>query len=182
MPLNINLKAIKATDIFIETGLLRGDGVKKALQAGFGKVVSIEMRKESIEHCILRFAKAIENGRVRLFHGKSEEILQEIISEIDEPITFFLDAHLGEKHIETLSDEESFEQRCPLYNELKAIGEHPIKSHVILIDDIDQIKTQRSKHKWVREVEPDEIENLIREINPDYTISLLNNKILYARL
>lgn len=167
----------RRTRVLVETGFLRGDGVRKALAMGFEKVYSIELRKRCCEFGHKKFAQQIANGKVYIIHGKSEEMLAKIIKNIQEPITFFLDAHLGPNHLEK---GEAYDMWCPLYHELKAIAQHPIKNHIILIDDVDRIVED---HKWTNEVEVSEIERLVREINSDYNITrIANDRVLYASM
>jgi hypothetical protein len=65
---------------------------------------------------------------------------------------------------------------------LRIIGEHQIKTHIILIDDMRLVGKQ---HYW-KELSIGQIESEILKINPDYKISydygVANNGILIARL
>ena len=47
MPINFNLKKYK-NSVFLETGTYQGDGIKKALEAGFEKIYSIEINFQSM--------------------------------------------------------------------------------------------------------------------------------------
>ena len=84
-------------------------------------------------------------------------MLWEMIADIQEPITFWLDAHRfppveGEKN-------------NPILEELEAIAAHPIKTHTLLIDDING-----AGHLDFDYVTLDQITAKILEINPDYSI------------
>ena len=68
-------------------------------------------------------------SHIRVHHGDSEVALPRILDELNEPCLFWLDAHYsggftGKGRLET-----------PIINELNAIFEHHIKTHVVLIDD-----------------------------------------------
>lgn len=139
--------------IFIETGSCYGDGINQAIDAGFEKIYSIELSELLYHHCCKIF---YDNENVILLHGDSSVILSEILSKINEPVTFWLDAHYSGGET-VLGDKIS-----PLLEELEAIGKHNIKIHTILIDDL---------RDWKMDVHGFNVEYLkdkIREINPDY--------------
>jgi len=107
--------------VFIETGSLHGDGIQQALDAGFKTIYSIELNSEYYEFCVNRF-KDILN--VHLVFGDSRIVLDDLLRDIDDPITFWLDAHYCGESI------------CSLLPEIEAIGHHGIKTHTIMIDDL----------------------------------------------
>lgn len=112
-------------DYFVETGTFSGDGIQKALDAGFKQVRSLEYTKALCEKARKRFQG---NRCVKIFQGDSSKILWKVIKPIDQKITFWLDAHTyppvpGKKN-------------CPLMHELEQIKMHPIKTHTLLIDDM----------------------------------------------
>lgn len=107
--------------VFVETGSCDGDGIQMALDVGFKTIYSIELAPEHYNHCIERFK---HNPNVNLIFGDSRVVLSDLLSQINEPITFWLDAHYYEASV------------CPLWQELHAIGKHFIKTHTLMIDDI----------------------------------------------
>jgi len=113
-----NLKKYR-TRTFIETGTQYGEGIKKALQAGFTSIHSIEVDEE-----LFTKAKEMFKGEkiVHLHLEKSQERLPTLLRQLSHRATFWLDAH-GE-----------FDS--PLFLELAAIKKHPIKDHIIIIDDV----------------------------------------------
>jgi len=116
--------------VFIETGSWKGDGIQKALDCGYGKVISIELHINLYTHCLERFK---DDKRVALVHGDSLEVLPTILQGIDQKCTFFLDAHYGDRHT------GRGRKDCPVIEELKAIEEHTKRTgivHDILIDDM----------------------------------------------
>jgi hypothetical protein len=161
MPLKNNtLTFFKHGNIFIETGTLYGDGIKKALDAGFGRVISIDIDPAIVEAAKKQFANA--HQRVEIILGDSKKALAETISTINEPCTFWLDAHwdMGPVCGEVI---------CPLYDELTAIKNHPIKNHRILIDDMRIIGNPH--HHWGKTVQKDAIIAMLKQINPNYSIA-----------
>ena len=68
-------------------------------------------------------------GNISLHHGDSGAILPTILADIDEPALFWLDAH------HSGGKTGGAERNTPILPELEAIFAHPIKTHVILIDD-----------------------------------------------
>ena len=111
----------------METGSLLGDGIKLAIDAGFKTVISIEIAKKYYDHCINRFKG---NDNVKLHIGDSADILGNVIKDINEPITFWLDGHYSGEACQI------GKYLSPLIQELDILKLHPIKTHTILIDDI----------------------------------------------
>jgi hypothetical protein len=155
-------------ETFIETGRGHGIGLLKAVKTGcFKQLYSIENKKDLFDECNRKF---IFYKNVKLFYGSSINILPGLLKNINHSCTFWLDAHLS--------------RYCPvpLIEELRIIGEHQIKTHIILIDDMRLVGKQ---HYW-KELSIGQIESEILKINPDYKISydygVANNGILIARL
>lgn len=160
--------------IFIETGTADGGGVEAALNAGFSRIYSIEINQERQLNNILKFN---QHKEVTLITGDSIEELERILPMIDQPVTFWLDAHLTRKY-------KGAKTRCPLYDELEAIKNMSlIKSHTIMIDDMRVV----GKETWGRKIAQEEIINRLLAINPNYQISFEDNRmaphdIMVARL
>lgn len=143
---------------FIETGTFGGSGVQKALDAGFSEVRSIECELGHYQYCLARFR---DIQQVKLFHGDSSHDLWPLIQEIDEPATFWLDAHI-------FPPRSDGGKNCPLIEELEQIKQHPIKTHTILIDDMHCCGSQAFDY-----LTQEDIIQKILEINPDYQISFI---------
>lgn len=157
---------------FIETGSYQGDGIQRAIEAGFSCIYSIELSAALYQHCKHRFAW---NPGVHLELGDSAKMLDKILSGIDAPATFWLDGHYS-SGITAKGDTNT-----PILKELEAIARHPIKTHTILIDDIRCCGTSDFDF-----VERDEIIAAILAINPAYRIhfedSYCANDILVATI
>jgi len=154
----------KKNDIFLETGSYKGGGIKVALDAEFDLVLSIEINKPYHEICNERFKTEIEDGRVQLYYGDCLSTLHEILPEISEPITFWLDAHIDwECNV-------SGQTPSPLIYELQLIKElSPNLNHTILIDDMREFDLREGWGRY-NPVSKKDIENAILSINPNYKI------------
>lgn len=163
--------------IFVETGTYRGDTVQLALNAGFEFVHTIEVDRGMYDKCAERFNG---NPNVKLWFGDSVDIIPQILEELNEPATFWLDAHAsgplsGGKYAP-----------CPLVLELESIyGKKKIKftdrgsemyiektsinNHTIMVDDRRLFGTP----EWGY-VQESQIMNLIFAINPNYKIYYLD--------
>jgi len=116
---------IRATRIraFVETGTYRGDGTAWAARH-FDRVVTIELRADFYAAAVQRFANC---PSVQCLHGDSTDLLPALVSALDEPAIFWLDAHAGGGHFGPAD-------RCPLLAEIDAITASP-QLHCVLIDD-----------------------------------------------
>jgi hypothetical protein len=127
MPATADIFAKAPNPVFVETGSYLGDGIQAALDAGFERVISIELSDKYFGLCQERFAN---DARVTLVKGDSALILAEVIADVSTPITFWLDGHYS------AGDTAHGAFRIPLLQELQTIAEHPIKTHTLLIDDM----------------------------------------------
>lgn len=141
---------------FIETGSYQGDGIQRALDAGFSCIYSIELSASLHAHCKNRFAW---NPGVHLVLGDSSTVLSLVLDTIDAPATFWLDGHYSS------GITARGKTNTPILKELEAIAQHPIKNHTILIDDVRCCGTADFDF-----VTLDEIIAAILTINPAYQI------------
>lgn len=146
--------------VFIETGTSKGEGLMNALEYGFDKLYSIEANADTYTKACARFAG---NPKVELLLGDGGQVLKGLLRYITEPAVFWLDSHwsTGEAPLAPGTSP------CPLLGELRAIAEHPIKDHVILIDDIRYM--WRGIAQWGN-VNVAQIVQMVVEINPLYWI------------
>lgn len=161
---------------FVETGTYGGNGVRFALRAGFANIHSID-----IEHnYVLRARNLFANNKnVTIWEGDSGVMLWNVIKNINEPITFWLDGHNGNP------DPKSTAKNTPLIEELEQIKWHPIKNHTILIDDMHCCGTLLFDYLTI-----EDIKQKVLEINPQYTITFVDggdaaeykNNIMVARV
>lgn len=155
-------------EIFIETGSYHGGGIMYALDAGFQHIISVDQDKNNLLICKERFEALGVIDKIQLVHGNSGEQLPKILSTIDKPCTFWLDAH-GQ----FFDFESQTENLFPLFEELSSIAGHHIKTHTILIDDILHL-THPDVTGWDR----NKIEAAIKQINPLYKIEYRSNPVM----
>jgi hypothetical protein len=112
-------------DILVETGTYLGDMVY-AMKDHFNEIYSIELSNELHDRAKSAFKKY---PHIHLVVGDSATALERVLGGIKERCIFWLDGHYS-GGITALGD-----VRCPVRAEIEAILRHPIKDHVLLIDD-----------------------------------------------
>jgi hypothetical protein len=111
---------------FIETGTYWGDTLDYVSKSE-AHCTSIELSQDLYEAAGRRFGR---HKNVTLIQGDSGKELPKLIAEIKEPTLFWLDGHYSS------GITASTEAHTPVSIELNAILNHPVKRHVILIDDV----------------------------------------------
>ena len=148
---------------FIETGSYKGEGIQAALDAGFEKVISIELSVKYYRICRDKFR---DNWRVKLFWGDSIYFLPIILKLIDnKKFTFWLDAHY--------SGGDTAEGRVPILKELEIITAR--KGDTILIDDM------RLYRKGWDGITDKDIEKALVGYDISYEYGVAENDILVAQ-
>jgi len=110
--------------ILIETGTYYGEMVS-AMRKHFERIYSIEFDSELARRAVRNFERF---PNIQILEGDSRQVLPELLKSIREPALFWLDAgYYG------WAGEERDKQR--LSAEFEAILRHPVKGHVILMDD-----------------------------------------------
>jgi hypothetical protein len=142
---------------FIETGTCGGNGISYALDLNFKNIISIDIVYDDAA-----YEKFSDNKAVTVITGDSSICLWDTIKNINERITFWLDAHS-----DLVIKETNWNPVCPLLEELEQIKKHNIKNHDILIDDITPIILLPNFSKQI-------IEKAIKEINNDYIINYVD--------
>jgi hypothetical protein len=98
-----------------------------AVVGRFDRIFSIELDDQWYAKAVGRFAARRD---VTLLHGDSSVRLCEVLAGLREPALFWLDAHYsGPATARGPLD-------SPIAWELELIAAHPVRGHVILIDDI----------------------------------------------
>ena len=160
--------------ILIEGGTSLGWGTATAIQAGFEKIYTIELLKNLFEDAQNMFSNQIKSGQVVTINGDTQTVLGQILEEVNQTATFWLDAHFGKKY-------KGEKPRCPLLAELDVIKQHSIKTHTLLIDDMRLFG--KAAHDFIT---IEQVKQKILEINPNYKISFLDsnvkNDILLAKI
>ena len=145
--------------VFVETGTYLGHTVR-AVKNDFQYIYSIELNEDLFSKATLRFSKC---PYIHIIQGDSGNVLPELLSCLEQKCLFWLDAHYWGGVTEKLP------LKSPIVKELEAIGNHPIKDHVILIDDARLFK---GKNGWLS---LESVFSLLRRINPKYTIEVKND-------
>lgn len=160
--------------VLVETGTYMGDGVRTALGLGFQRVISIELNEDFYRNAKEEFSA---DNRVTILQGDSALMLWDAIKDVPDRMTFWLDGHVfpGQEDLNLGL------KPCPLIEELEQISRHPIKNHVIMIDDMSSLpKGGIYKNPTFSQLD---IEDAVRRINGGYNISYFDRggtKVLLA--
>lgn len=119
-----NFTQMKKTKHYIETGTYLGDGIKSVL-SNYENIHSIELSEKWYDHNIQQFKN---NNNVKIYLGDSKKKLSELLKNIKEPVTVFLDAHYS-GGTTAFGDEE-----VPLLHELEILKKRDYDD-IIIIDD-----------------------------------------------
>lgn len=147
---------------FIETGTARGEAIQLALECGFPEIISIEANVDTFTKACQRFAVC---DNVMLVMGDSGAVLPGVLKGVQEPATFWLDAHVSSGE----PDLDKGINPCPVLFDLLAIAQHPVKGHVILIDDIRYFR-RGGIVEW-NSINLGDIMGAIMDISPEYRIT-----------
>ena len=110
---------------FVETGTFTGEMVH-AVRHRFDEIVSIELAEPLYRAAKARFA---DDGHIRLLQGDSAVVLPSVLATLGRPALFWLDGHfMG-------SGTGRGDQDTPIASEMRAILRHPVRGHVVLVDD-----------------------------------------------
>ncbi len=110
--------------VMIEAGTYYGEMVD-AMKSRFQEIFSIEIDNGLAQLAKRRFARF---RHIHILEGDSQVIIQELLAKLNRPALFWLDAgYYG------FGNQESNRDRLTV--ELESILRHPIKEHVIVMDD-----------------------------------------------
>ena len=128
-------------NLYFETGTAGGRSAKIALDLGFKKVFSCDIRPLN-NNSLLSYDNFFYENR------DSVAFLTHHLPNLNEKAVFFLDAHPNNFKAE----------EWPVWDELNLILDHHIKNHLIIIDDYDIISSKL----------PRKIERVITDSNENY--------------
>jgi hypothetical protein len=182
MPIKFDLKSLKEEhncNKYFETGLYipsAKSSVTKALQCGFDKCYSLEIRKDLVNRGLRYYSPSIKKDKLQLICDDSTNLkvnLDKINIANNDKFIFFLDAHVDNEKI------KNYKRKCPLFEELEAIKTLNNNNHIILVDDVRILKWE---HPWGETCHCsknffEEIKIKILEINPDYKFKFLDGHI-----
>ena len=178
--LNI-LNKFNKNNIFIESGSYLGDGIICAYNSNmFNKIYSIEIKKELYDNLCKKFNSYDD---IHLHLGDSGEILGDIIKNINEGITFWLDGHYSAG-----ITGYSKKYLSPIEKELEIIAEYlkDKDNALIIIDDInesiniDRLKKNENYAKKLNienlgYVKKEKLINLLKKINNNFKIEFIKD-------
>lgn len=168
LPPNRNLFKEYQNRYGVETGTWRSDGVAAFLDAGFAHIRTIDIDPEARTFCANRFWLTKNTHLdIRCYTGDSAEMLWDMIKDINEPITFFLDGHF-----QMIEGENPGDNPFPLLKELEQIGRHPIRTHVIIIDDWHIFYPDRVGYS------KQDVKDAVLKINPAYKFTFAANPVI----
>lgn len=156
----------RATGIrtFIETGTFFGDMVE-AVQSDFARVFSIELQPALRRRAAERFR---DLSHVTIVEGDSRTALGEVLRDIDERCLLWLDGHFsGGVTARGESD-------TPVRAELSCVLRHPVRDHVVLIDDARLFGS--GDYPTVEELAAD-----ARTSRPEWSVAVEDDVIRLAR-
>tara|TARA_R100000008_G_scaffold15607_1_gene7605 strand:- start:643 stop:1311 length:669 start_codon:yes stop_codon:yes gene_type:complete len=111
------------------------------------------------------------DNKLKLICGDSSEVLKDVLSELDEPACFWLDAHAGaSKYARGDCD-------VPLLKELDVISKHHIKNHILAIDDAHMLGTQQLDSNGnvtcdYSDIPYELVKDKIKNINQNYDVGI----------
>jgi hypothetical protein len=143
-------QAMTGHTLFVETGTFLGD-TTLAMAGVFQRCWTVEIDEPLYQQALRKFEG---HHNITAIRGDSETTIADILKDVDAPAIFWLDGHYSRGNTgRGLLD-------SPILNELRRIFEHPIKTHVILIDDArlflgrNGYPTIKSLHRFVRDSSP----------------------------
>jgi len=109
----------------VETGTYQGD-MLLAMRRTFRRMYSIELHPELHRRAQNLFR---DQPDVRLLQGDSGARIGDVLRELEEPAVFWLDGHFSAGRT------AKADLNTPVSAEIESILSHPVKGHVVLIDD-----------------------------------------------
>jgi len=133
---------------FIETGTHHGCTIGR-VKDHFEEIYSIEIGESLHRECAEKYRY---DPHIKVFLGNSATVLPELLKTIDKPCIFWLDAH------HSAGDTCGAEVDIPIWDEIKAIREHRVKDHIMLIDDMRGF-SEKELTDYILSFGPAQIEN-----------------------
>ena len=111
--------------VLVETGTFDGDTVD-AMSRYFERIDSVELAEDLYDRARRRFE---DRKHIRIWHGDSGAVMQELLPSITRPCLFWLDAHYSG------GDTAQGDEWSPVIKEVRLIANHKVRPLVVLIDD-----------------------------------------------
>ena len=146
---------------FVETGTYLGK-TAQFMASRVDRCHTIELSQSLYEAAKSSLAR---HQNVSIHCGNSAEMLPTILKEIDQPALFWLDAHYS------AGKTAGSKAYNPIETELRAIFDHPVKDHLVLIDDAREFIGMNG-YPTIRQMK-----NLVSRYGDGYTM-IINNDII----
>ncbi|MES2648307.1 MAG: hypothetical protein V4717_15630 [Bacteroidota bacterium] len=161
------------TNILVETGTFLGDTID-TLRHDFKLIISFELSEDLAGRAAKRFEG---DEHIQIVHGDSGKAIGSYLGAIMEPCLFWLDGHYSS---EFFIDSEYYitakgEKNTPIIEELEAILKHPVKTHVILIDDARCFNGESDYPS------KKELKQLISKLSPEHSLKVSRDIIRIVR-
>ena len=166
-----SLKEKHGCEVFFETGFYVGKRFGYALEAGFDKVVSIELLRDFVNAGSRKFSDDITSGRASIILDDSANMARHLEPFSDKKVLFWLDAHLDNGLGSAITHPKEY---CPLSHELQAIKDIMHIRPIILIDDLRIIKANID---WGHGYNLDDIINKVYNIDATYNIDYIDGTV-----
>jgi hypothetical protein len=135
---------LKKYSQFVETGTFIGDGVAWALSKGFEKIYSVELDAIIHREAKKRFTG---NEKVEIVRGNTTDFLANLVTKLEGPTVFYLDAHWSGVHSGRAT---ASEWPMPLLAESKILSTYKdiTKSLIVIDDERLMVDTYNPPHSW----------------------------------
>jgi len=170
------LSGLSKTNIYIETGTYYGLNLQEVMNE-YKQIFSIEIEKKWVEYNEEKFEN---KNNIQIIEGDSSVKLPELCSEIEEGVTFFLDAHYS-------GEGTGYKEKTsPIIKELESIFYRKNNKDIVIIDDsrlFGKITSEGSDdHPYYKKAVLDwtsiPLENIKKTIPEDWKILYNHNNSL----
>lgn len=152
--------------VFLETGMHRGDGIQRALDAGFERIYSCDRSAFALGWCSHRFLE--KRDMVNLHLQDSREFLREMKNIVGtDSAVIWLDAHYCGGNGEVVGwggiDDAGHEEDHPILQEIRILRTYETRSNMVLVDDVRMM----GQGGWPQ---LDDVRGELSGLNPDYQL------------
>lgn len=110
--------------VFVETGTYLGK-TAQLLASVCDRVITIEIDDVLYDRAVDLFE---DEPQVTVLHGNSADVLPQVLRELEDRALFWLDGHFS-------GGITGGPKEPPIVSELRAVINHPVKNHIVVIDD-----------------------------------------------
>ena len=166
------LSGLSKTNIYIETGTYYGLNLQEVMNE-YKQIFSIEIEKKWVEYNEEKFEN---KNNIQIIEGDSSVKLPELCTQIEEGVTFFLDAHYS-------GEGTGYKEKTsPIIKELESIFHRKNNKDIILINNLrifnDKIFNQKNYKKALLDWTSIPLENIKKTIPENWKILYNHNNSL----